>query len=191
MGPIELFGLTRDARGATRALMRTNVVWLGALLLLACGGGAGEGETTEPTETAGTAGSEEAVAPEGEREWPAWADMDDEMRGQYMAEVVVPRMNEMFAEASQTTDELPSSVQCTTCHGENAREVGFHMPNTLHPLNPAEIPAMFESEDPETQAVAQFMVEVEHSMADMLGESPYDPETGEGFGCMGCHATAE
>ena len=176
--------------------MRTKIVTLGALLLLACGGGASEG--AEPTETADTAGSEAAAAPtdrapaDGEPAWPAWADMDAETRGQYMAEVVVPRMNELFAEAAADGADVPSSVQCATCHGEDAQEVGFQMPNTLHPLNPAEIPAMFESEDPGVQAVAQFMAgPVEHTMAELIGQAPYDPETGEGFGCMGCHATAE
>ena len=29
---------------------------------------------------------------------------------------------------------------CGTCHGEDAREVGFEMPNGLAPLDPAHIP---------------------------------------------------
>ena len=28
-------------------------------------------------------------------------------------------------------------------------------------------------------------------MAELLGEAPFDMETGEGFSCMRCHATAE
>ena len=31
------------------------------------------------------------------------------------------------------------------------------------------------------------MVNVVHETAAMLGEQPYDPATGKGFGCMECH----
>ncbi|HJL19179.1 MAG TPA: hypothetical protein RMH99_26175 [Sandaracinaceae bacterium LLY-WYZ-13_1] len=176
--------------------MRTNWLWMGALLLAACGGGAetteGGAEPVEETAGAEETTPEETPAAEEAPEWPAWAEMDQETRGAYMEQVVVPRMNELFAEAGADNERLPTSVECATCHGENAREVGFAMPNDLYPLNPEEIPAMFESDDPELAATAQFMAgPVEHTMAELLGMEPYDPETGEGFGCTGCHAVAE
>lgn len=146
------------------------------LVLVACGGGAAPSEpaTTEPT-----AGSDE----------PAWASMSREQRGQYMNDVVLPRMRTLFQEFDA---EEFGEVNCATCHGENAEAVAFHMPNTLHPLNPAELPAMFQSQDPEVQRIAQFMAgPVEHTMAELLGQEPYDPESQQGFGCFGCHARTE
>lgn len=147
--------------------------------MMGCGGGAastatsGEGEAT-------SGGQTPAIA---------WADMNDEQRGEYMANVVMPRMRTLFQEHDP---EEFASFTCATCHGENAREVGFHMPNGLHPLNPAEIPAMFTSNDEHTRETAQFMAgPVVQTMAELLGTSPYDPQTHQGFGCMGCHATAQ
>jgi hypothetical protein len=147
---------------------------------MACGG-ASETTTADETQTADTSGSE---APQ-----IAWADMSPEQRGEYMANVVVPRMRPLFQ--AYDAEEF-ADFGCPTCHGANAHEVGFHMPNGLHPLNPAQIPSMFESEDPEVQRLAQFMGgQVLPAMAELLGTQPYNPETHEGFGCLGCHATAQ
>lgn len=148
------------------------------VILAACGGPAAE--PVEETETTETSGSEEAQI--------AWADMNQEQRGHYMATVVVPRMRPMFQEFD---GEEFAEFNCATCHGDNARDVGFHMPNGLHPLNAQQIPSMFESEDPEVQRVAQFMGGVMTTMAELVGEQPYDPETHEGFSCMSCHAAEQ
>mgnify|MGYP001435949235 CR=1 FL=1 len=69
-----------------------------------------------------------------------------------------------------------------------AREVGFEMPNGLAPLDPAHIPDIFQSERP----MAVFMTQKAWpKMAELLDEPLFDPEVGEGFSCMNCHATAE
>ena len=148
------------------------------VILAACGGPAAE--PVEETEATETSGSEEAQI--------AWADMNQEQRGHYMATVVVPRMRPMFQEFDA---EEFAEFNCATCHGDTARDVGFHMPNGLHPLNAGQIPSMFESEDPEVQRVAQFMGGVMTTMAELVGEQPYDPETHEGFSCMNCHAAEQ
>jgi hypothetical protein len=63
------------------------------------------------------------------------------------------------------------------------------MPNTLDPLNPNAMP--FDSEDEAIRAAAKFMKEtVVPTMAGLLRVEPYNPETGSGFGCFHCHATA-
>lgn len=152
--------------------------------LMACGGAAAT-EPTEPatdeTEAAATSGAEEVHL--------AWADMNPEQRGEYMANVVVPRLRPVF----QAYDaEAYAEFNCATCHGENGHEVGFRMPNGLVPLDPMQIPSMFESEDPEVQRVVQFMAgEVTPLMTELLGAQPYDPETHQGFGCMSCHSAQE
>lgn len=163
--------------------MYRSLVCCSVLLLASCGGAATE--TTTDTTTTETS----AENTSGSEQWPAWADMDHEQRAQYMHDVVVPRMRTVFQEHDA---ERFASFGCATCHGANAREVDFHMPNTLHPLNPQEIPALFSSEDEATRSFAEFMAgPVEHTMAELLGEQPFDPATGEGFGCMNCHATAQ
>ncbi len=161
--------------------MQKSILTFVCVLLASCGG-ASEPADSEATGTTETAGSEE------EATQLSFEEMSHEQRGEYMASVVVPRMRAMFQEYDA---EEFASFGCRTCHGENAREVGFHMPNTLHPLDPAQLPALFESQDPEAQRLAQFMGgQVMPTMAELLGRQPYDPETQEGFGCFGCHATA-
>ena len=149
------------------------VVLAMAALLGACGGGAAEDDGAEPTSTGG-----ESTA-------LAWRDMNDEQRGAYMRETVMPEMRAMFQEHDA---ERFADFGCATCHGENAREVGFHMPNGVAPLDPSRLGAIFASEQP----MAQFMTQrVWPRMAELLGEPPFDPATGAGFSCFNCHATAE
>lgn len=164
--------------------MRRHLLLAICAFLTACGGAAAtetETPSDEPEVSASTSGSEEAQL--------AWADMSQEQRGEYMANVVVPRLRPVF---QQFDAEEFAEFNCATCHGDNAQEVGFRMPNGLHPLNPTQIPSMFESEDPEVQRVAQFMAgEVTPLMTELLGAAPYDPETHQGFGCMSCHSAQE
>lgn len=162
--------------------MRDALLWVGLLAVVGCGGAPATSDEGEGA----TAGAEAAAT----EEWAPFYELSMEERGRYMSEVVVPAMNEVFAAAPES-DRLPREVTCYTCHGENADEVGFEMPNTLYPLVPQEIGGMFTSDDEELAAIATFMAgPVEHAMAELLGLQPYDAQTGEGFGCLGCHATA-
>lgn len=162
--------------------MRTSIS-LGILVALAsCGGGSepvtegqGSGETTSGGEQAG--GTEQDIP---------WAQRTDRQKGQFMNEVVLPAMKQLFQEFD--AQEF-AEFNCQTCHGANAREVHFHMPNTLHPLNPASMPTP-ESTDPEIARWATFMkTRVQPRMIELLGVPAYDPATNQGFGCFSCHAT--
>lgn len=149
-----------------------------ALALASCGGGSTE-STTETTETTSTGG--------GEAEHIAWDDMTMEQRGEYMATVVMPAMQPLFQ--NHDPEEF-ADFSCATCHGENAHDVGFHMPNGVHPMTHEEVGPMFGSSDPD----AQWMItQVWPRMGELLGESLYNPETHEGFSCFNCHSerTAE
>ena len=158
--------------------MRRALWLLVAVGLMSCGGGSqateGEGDGE-----AGSSGSEASASAER----PDWDAMDHQQRAQFMAEVVVPEMQTLFAEFD---GERFAEVSCATCHGANAREVAFHMPNELAPLDPTQIPAMFASEEP----MHVFMTRtVWPRMGELLGEELYDPERGTGFSCRGCHGT--
>jgi hypothetical protein len=79
-----------------------------------------------------------------------------------------------------------ADFNCKTCHGDNAQEVEFQMPNGLAPLDPTQLAAMFESDQP----MAKFMTgTVWPKMSELLGKPRFDPQTGQGFSCLNCHAT--
>ena len=111
----------------------------------------------------------------------AWADMTPQQKGEFMQQRVMPEMRTMF----QTFDAHRfEHFTCATCHGANAREVNFHMPNGIAPLDPTQIPGMFASQDP----MHVFMTQrVWPRMTELLGAQRYNPETHQGFGCLGCH----
>lgn len=150
---------------------------LSALTLLACGGDTTDAEPEAEATTTGDEAVEAAPI--------AWADMNHEQRAAFMHDTVVPEMRALFQEHDP---ERFADFGCRTCHGENAREVGFQMPNGVAPLNPASMGALFGSEDPMPQLMVQ---RVWPRMAELLGEAPFDPETQQGFSCFDCHARDE
>lgn len=100
----------------------------------------------------------------------------------------MPRMAAQFAKFDPVHF---SKTTCATCHGENARERKFAMPNPDLAKLPS-TPEGFQKLAAEKPAVAKFMMEVvTPEMARMLGEAPYDPATHKGFGCGGCHTFAK
>ncbi len=157
------------------------VLIISVLSLFGCGGSSSEGATTarETTSTdSTTTGSETG-------EHIAWDDMTHEQRGHFMAEVVMPAMQPLF----QNHDSARyAEFGCATCHGANAREVNFAMPNGVHPLTHADIMATFQSQDPNATWMTQ---QVWPEMARLLDEPQFNPETSTGFRCTNCHADAE
>jgi len=107
-----------------------------------------------------------------------------------MANVVMPKMSEAFAEFSPAEyagkqENQEPKFSCGTCHGENRKAVKFRMPNTLRPLStPNPIPAAMEYDAHATQFMQQTVVPL---MAKLLGRAPQSVENREGFGCFGCH----
>jgi hypothetical protein len=121
----------------------------------------------------------------------AWSAMSRPERQAYMATVVMPKMEDIFARfepaeyAGLGSDGEPR-FRCETCHGATMRQVGFAMPNTLHPL-PSSNPMATASEY--DAKVAAFMAqEVVPAMAALLGTNAASAENPSGFGCFGCHA---
>ena len=151
------------------------------LLMVACGGDIVVEQSETETQSSG---QETAAAPE-----PAtpqtWADMNHDQRMTYMRETVMPEMKTLFVAFDS---ERFADFGCQTCHGEDARAVGFGMPNGLAPLDPAHIPEIFQSERP----MAVFMTQKAWpKMAELLDEPLFDAASGDGFSCMNCHATAD
>jgi len=115
-----------------------------------------------------------------------WAKMNTEQRFEFMQKVVVPEMTTLFQK-----QDPDAKVSCATCHGKDAGDVKFKMPNGLAPLNVADFP-LDESEDPKIAASARFMrEEVVPAMAGLLEVELRSEENPDGFGCFGCHARDE
>lgn len=116
-----------------------------------------------------------------------WAQMSDQEKGHYMAESVVPAMRALL----QAYDaQRFAQVNCATCHGPNAREVHFHMPNSL-PALPQPGGEQWNGWMHRDPRMFQFMMQrVMPAQAQLLGMQPFNPQTRTGFGCFNCHPHA-
>lgn len=162
-------------------------------LASACGSAAATPETTTPAATpaadttATPAAASDVPPPPANVEGPpqAWATMTGEQKGHWMAEHVMPTMQPLFQAYDATRY---ADFSCATCHGPNARETHFAMPTPAI----AVLPGPTSSEWPAYMGAHQRMIQfmggtVEHTMAALVGEAPYDPATQAGFGCYECH----
>ncbi len=159
-----------------------------AVLAAACGSSTEQVESTTPE--GADAPPTDAADPveQADGATTVWADLDRDARMAVMRDQVMSRMGGIFREYDA---EEFATFTCVTCHGEGFQEIGFGMPNGVHPLIPADIPTLAESDDEETAAAARFMFsQVTPGMVEIMGVEPYNPETHAGFGCLSCHATA-
>jgi hypothetical protein len=171
---------------------------------VACGGGQPPAQTPppEPTETAAPPATEapppaseapaESAAPTASESAetppakPVWQDMTEEQRAELMKKVVIPKLGADFKELDA---KKYAEVKCKLCHGEDAKERKFKMPNPKLPvLDPAGGFAKHKKKNPK---MFEFMTQkVLPDMAEALGMETFDPETKKGFGCGGCHTMA-
>jgi len=150
-------------------------LWILVVLAFATGCGGANQASSEPAATASAPESSPSLAQDA-----VWDDLDFNGRREFMVKVVMPEMKPLLSEDG-------AAFGCKNCHGEDQAEVNFKMPNTLDPLDPANMP--FSSEDEAVRKAATFMSEtVVPKMAGLLKEAPYDAATGQGFGCFNCHA---
>jgi len=138
-----------------------------AVALAACGGARAKDAPT-PSPTSGE---------EGPVTWdPSW---DHDEKADFMKAHVLPEMKPAFQAFSA---ERWDGFNCKTCHGDPWQD---------HPRDA--IPRLtlkggeFEVPEDEKPLVEFMKTEVVPKMAALFGQKPYDPATGEGFGCGGCH----
>lgn len=128
----------------------------------------------------GSSRSGDAQSPESGKVVP-FDDRSESEQRDYMQTVVVPAMTKIF-KASPEPDHFPQ-VNCVTCHGPSAKSGEFEMPSPHLPRF-----ASFEDAMKEEPEMARYMAEVVvPEMAKLIHEEPFDPATGEGFGCFDCH----
>jgi hypothetical protein len=152
-----------------------SAVWFGAFAAFAAFAGCGAPPLSKVAGRAAAWSRPAAAA--------GWSALSWEERHDAMTWVVHPNMAALFQRFEGTADP---ELTCRTCHGTDAEQVGYKMPHGLTPLDPSRLP------DPNgggpKARIARFMTEeVTPQMADLLGVEPYDPHTGRGFGCFGCH----
>jgi hypothetical protein len=112
----------------------------------------------------------------------SWSESSWEERHDQMTWLVHPDMAKLF----QRFEKTPyPELTCRTCHGADAEQVQYKMPNGLPALDPLHMPDPNSGPDAE---ITKFMYdEVTPRMADLLGVDLRDPRTGRGFGCFSCH----
>lgn len=146
------------------------------------------GPTVEGPPTIGLATEDEPLParPEGIEGPPAeWSAMSGDQRREYMSAHVVPTMGPLFRAFDAERFE---TFECGTCHGPRAAFGAFDMPSAALPVLPAPDSEAWRAMRTERAHVFRFMAErVEPVMAELLGKRPFNPRTGEGFGCFDCH----
>lgn len=141
---------------------------------------AGETEVESSTEK----GMAESVGNDAPARKP-FHEMSPGERMTHMKTVIIPEMKPVFSEF-----EPNGEFTCKTCHGSRAAQGNFAMPNPdILPLDPSD---GFADEMKDHPGAVEFMkTKVVPKMAELMGESPYDPAVGKGFGCFECHTMAK
>jgi hypothetical protein len=180
-----------------------------AIAVAACGGG--QAEPTQPSNPSGSSSAPsasapaESAAPSASQAAPAasatpaasasaapagppgpgdWAKWSHDQKLAYMKSDVMPKMAKTFHDYDAKKYDEP---KCVLCHGAGVKDGSFTMPNPDLPKLDL-TPAGFAKMQKKKPKVVEFMIkDVEHGVAGLLGEDPYDPKTGKGFGCAGCH----
>lgn len=158
----------------------TAAVWtvsLAATLAAGCGGSSSPPPANNNVEATTVAGPPKP-----------WVEMTIDEKRDYMAEHVLPTMSELFTAYDPVRY---AGFSCKTCHGNDAREQGFHMPNGLPPLWPSGTPEQQQMvrQHPD---MARFMFNrVLPTMTQLLGQPAWDNVEKTGFSCYNCHPHAE
>lgn len=116
----------------------------------------------------------------GPGEWDSWS---HDQKLEYMKTTVMPKAAALFHDFDA---KKYADAKCNLCHGAGAKDGTFKMPNPALPkLELTE--AGFKKLKAAKPKVVDFMIDLEKQTAGMLGEQPFDPSTGKGFGCLECH----
>jgi len=105
--------------------------------------------------------------------------LDHDQRIEFMKQKVVPQMKPIF----QMHDSKKfAEFGCTTCHGEQAKDGHFDMPNAKLPKLNFNDMSKFKKED-----IDWMKEQVLPTMARILDQPVHSQENPKGFGCLECH----
>jgi len=109
--------------------------------------------------------------------------LDHDQRIEFMKQKVMPAMKPLFEKHDAAKY---AEFGCTTCHGQQAKQGHFDMPNPgLPKLDPANM-GKFKAED-----IEWMKTDIMPTMAKLLQMEPWSPDNQKGFGCAGCHTLAD
>jgi hypothetical protein len=144
----------------------------------AAGADAGTPTGGDDTGGGGTAGDGSA----GKRK--AWADLTKDEKKEIMKKQVVPAMRELW----KSSPEPDAEIECTFCHGDQAMDGKFDMPNKDLPMLDFKTGMADIKKKKDGQAWIEFMGgKVKPKMAEILGLPEYSKDNPTGFGCGNCH----
>jgi hypothetical protein len=158
--------------------MKLLVAVAAGLVLAACG--SNPQSTTTPT-SPGTPAPKEGQGAGAAVALPdvPFADLDHDQRIAFMKQKVMPVMKPIF----QNHDAKDfAGFSCKTCHGEQAKEGHFDMPNPKLPKLDFNDLSEFKKEDLEWMGK-----EVMPQMGKVLNLPLYSKDNPKGFGCLACH----
>jgi hypothetical protein len=105
--------------------------------------------------------------------------LDQDQRIAFMKQKVMPAMKPLF----QNHDPKDfAEFGCVTCHGDQAKEGHFDMPNPKLPKLNFNDMSKFKKEDLEWMGK-----EIEPTMGKVLNLPLYSKDNPKGFGCLACH----
>jgi hypothetical protein len=147
------------------------------LVAMGCGGSPPTpAVSAAPTASSGPTPTASAVPVVAPSVWSA--DMPKEQKAAFMKAHVVPIMKPVFQSQNPTRY---AEFACKTCHGPEFKDPKEFLPTLT--VKDGKLTAF--AEKPE---LAKFMEEkVVPNMASAMGMAPFDPKTGQGFGCHNCH----
>jgi hypothetical protein len=151
--------------------------WL-LVLLTACGSKAPAATTTTTPTTGSGSGSDhaEVTLPD-----VPFDQLNDDQRAEFMKQKVVPAMKPIF---QQHDAKKYAEFGCETCHGPGVATGHFDMPNDKLPLLVVKemTTGKYKKEDLEWMAH-----QVKPTMAKLLKQEEWTPQTPKGFACGACH----
>jgi len=114
-----------------------------------------------------------------------WEKMSASQRKAYMKKTVLPEMKKLFV----GFDKKYKDMSCGTCHGGNAAEAKFKMPNPELPKlpPPTDRQGFMALQQKKPEAVKFMGTQVKPAIAALLNVDEWSPTNPKGFGCYGCH----
>ncbi|MFT4583314.1 MAG: hypothetical protein ACI915_002811 [Gammaproteobacteria bacterium] len=114
-----------------------------------------------------------------------WRYLSFEQRHEKMTFLIHPTMMEQFQAFYKTASP---ELRCTSCHGDNPELAAYDLENSrLVELDPARIQHLYLAGAVLTPEQTFKRDIVTPTMARLMGVPLYDPSTGLGFSCLGCH----
>lgn len=118
-----------------------------------------------------------------------WDEMDQTEKGDYMHDRVLPTMKALFVAFNPTKY---AEFNCKTCHGPDAREREFKMPNPHNAmLYPTGSPEQLKTVAEHPEEVRFMFKKVVPTMQALLGLEDFDAVRGTGFSCYFCHPAGQ